>query len=73
MDFESRNTDIEQHKSTIYIPTNSPLYDKVEKMVVNYSNKYEVFTNETWRIRGHYLIDRTKNRDYYEKKFYKIE
>jgi len=43
------------------------------KMVVNYSNKYEVFTNETWRIRGHYLIDRTKNRDYYEKKFYKIE
>ena len=36
-------------------------------------NMYEFFTNEIWKIRGDYLIDKTKNDYYYEKRFYKIE
>ena len=34
---------------------------------------YEFFTNEIWKIRGDYLIDKTKNDCYYEKRFYKVE
>jgi len=59
MDFEYRNTDIEQHKSTIYIPTNSPLYDKVEKMVVNYSALYTDKEERNADIEQRYLKGET--------------
>jgi hypothetical protein len=43
------------------------------KMIVKDFGKYAFFTNETWRIRGNNLIDKTKNNLYYERRFYKIE
>ncbi len=33
---------------------------------------YEFFTNEIWKIRGDYLIDKSVNDYYYEKRFHKI-
>jgi hypothetical protein len=41
--------------------------------VDNNGNMYEYFTNETWQVRGNHLIDKSKNQNYYEKRFYKIE
>jgi hypothetical protein len=34
---------------------------------------YEYFNNEKWKIHRDYLIDKTKNTYYYEKKLYKIK
>ncbi len=40
--------------------------------VDSFEDAYEYFTNDIWKICGNYLIDRTRNKYYYEKRLKKI-
>jgi hypothetical protein len=57
----------------IEIPHSSYDYFKIAAVAFPVDYMYEYFENELWKIRGNHLIDKSKNKYYYEKKFYKIE
>ena len=57
----------------IVIPNSINDYFKIAAVYFPFEHMYEYFENEVWQIRGKYLIDKSKNKYYYEKRFYKIE
>jgi hypothetical protein len=57
----------------ILIPYSSYDYFKITSVDFPVDYMYEYFEDEFWKIRGTHLIDKSKNRYYYEKRFYKIE
>jgi hypothetical protein len=63
-----------QNLKEIVLKNINPGYYKIETIEKSiYNHEYEFFTNEIWKIRNKYLIDKTKNKYYYEKRFFKVE
>jgi len=69
-DFDSIRVSFIGLKNVVLTNFNNDYY-KILTTSVN--EMYEYFTDETWKIRGSSLIDKTENKYYYEKKFRKIK